>query len=516
MRESLLKSCTLVSTAVVNVDSFDLAIKRKFEQVERTREDMHLYQEECVEFLMKNSFSALFIDLGMGKTISSLTVIAELLESLSTDEKILVIGPVKVIADTWPTEVALWKHVAWMNYTIIRGEGSKHETPEQERERLARASTQLHFINREMVEWLVYFWKGAWPYRIVFVDESSSFKDHTSKRFEALAKVRNSTGLITRLHIMTATPAAETYVHLFPQIYLLDRGARLGKNITAYRNEHFIYNKYKMKYVIRPSSEETILRTLADICLVMKKKDYLNPAEPTVQLHRVKLDAPHLDLIKELERKFIVTLPDGTEIEAKTAAMLSSMMLQMASGTVYETLLVEDFDTDDLKKVKKVHHIHDHKIKALKEIVEEAQTQGTPLLVAYHFQSSLAKLRKAFPKATVMDKEGKCIKAWNAGKFPIMFIHPQSAGHGLNLQYGGHILIFFDLIYSLENYLQTIGRLDRQGQKNPVLVKMLVAEGTRDEIVAKALFEKKDAQEKLFAILKRLIAKWKKKQALLK
>ena len=314
---------------------------------------------------------------------------------------------------------------------------------------------------------------------------------------------------------MTATPAAETYVHLFPQIYLLDRGERLGKNITAYRNEHFIYNKYKMKYIIRPSSEEAILKTLADICLVMKKKDYLKSTEPTVQLHRVKLDAPHLELIKELERKFIVTLPDGTEIEAKTAAMLSSMMLQMASGTVYETLLVEDFETDDLKKVKKVHHIHDHKIKALKEIVEEAQTQGTPLLVAYHFQSSLAKLRKAFPKATVMDKEGKCIKPWNAGKIPVMFIHPQSAGHGLNLQHGGHILIFYDLIYSLENYLQTIGRLDRQGQKNPVLVKMLVAEGTRDEIVAKALFEKKDAQEKLFTILKRLIAKWKKDRALL-
>lgn len=494
------------------MDHFDLAIRRRFDAAIRDRSDMHFYQEECVEFMLANPFSAVFIDLGMGKTVSSLTVIADLISNLDT-EKVLVIGPVKVVTDTWPTEVEQWRHVAWLNWTLIRAEGGDAGQNELERERLARLPTSVHFINREMVEWLVYFWKDKWPYRTVFIDESSSFKDHKSNRFKALAKVRNTDGLIDRLHILTATPAAENYIHLFPQIWLLDRGQRLGKNITAYREEHFTYNKWSMKWKIRPGSEETILKSIADISIVMKKKDYLKSAEPTIVHHKVRLDAKQLELIGKLERDFLIRLPDGTEIEAKTAAMMSSMLLQMASGTVYETMLVEDFETDDLKKVKKVHNIHDHKIATLKEIVEEVQTQGTTLLVAYHFQSSLAKLRKAFPKATVMDKDGKCIKDWNAGKIPMLLIHPQSAGHGLNLQHGGHTLVFYDMIYSLENYLQTIGRLDRQGQLNPVTVIMLIAEGTRDELVAGLLKEKQDAQEALFRILKRLIAKLRKERA---
>ena len=347
----------------------------------------------------------------------------------------------------------------------------------------------------------------------MFIDESSSFKDHASKRFEALAKVRNTPGLIERLHIFTATPAAESYIGLFPQIYLLDRGQRLGKNITTYRERYFTYNKYSMKYTLRPGAEEEILSKIADITLVMKKKDYLPTAEPTVIQHKVILAPAQRELLKTLERDFIITLPDGTELEARTAAILSSMLLQMASGCVYETLLLEDWETDDLKKVKKVHQLHDHKIEALKEIAEEAANEGKPLLVAYHFQSSLAKLTKAFPKAVVMDKAGKCIKPWNAGKIPMLLIHPQSAGHGLNLQYGGSTLIFYDLIWSLENYLQTIGRLDRQGQVNPVLVILLVAAGTRDEMVAECLAAKEDAQDKFFAILKQKIRNWRAMQA---
>ncbi len=481
------------------MDAFDLAIRQRFANVERGPEDMHGYQDECVEFGMGKPFSAFFIDMGLGKTVSSLTIIARLLLETFDDDMTLVVGPLRVVTDTWPTEIELWRHTAWMSYTLIRDDGKI------KREDLALQRTSVHFINREQLEWLVYFWKDAWPYRRVFVDESSSLKDHTSKRFKALAKVRNTPGLITRLHILTATPAAETYLHLFAQMYLLDLGHRLGKNITTYRSRYFTYNQYKRKYKLRPGGEEDILAKIADICLVQKAKDHLSRAEPTIIQRKVGLEPAQLTLIKKLEKDFIVTLTDGTEIEAKTAAILSSMLLQMASGSLYETLLVEDFDTDDLKKVKKVHNIHDHKIEALKEIYEEAQAQGEPLLVAYYFQSSLAKLHKAFPKATVMDKDGKCIKPWNTGKIPMLLIHPQSAGHGLNLQHGGHMLVFFDLIYSLENYLQTIGRIDRQGQKNPVIVQLLIAEGTRDEDVAAALVQKQDAQEMLFVILKRLI-----------
>lgn len=780
------------------MDRFDLAVKRRFRHVELEQFEMHGYQSDlAVPFLRQNPFSALFVDMGLGKTVSSLTVIAELVCDLicESDGKVLIVAPLRVAVDTWPTEIATWRHTAWMNHVVIRDDGKITK------EELARSSATVHIINREQLEWLVYFWKDKWPYRTVFLDECfvsgtlvetstgerpiqticvgdlvktpygnlpvervirksttsitivrledgreirctathrfftdigwveaqnlnqrrvygqsdieaqelqalrrsvldlevapsvlqsfvrqtrpmgqrsngsharffgenqpiktrshsleqghpmagrdseedgcakprtlhvhsrrqrsgdeqgragldtnliarlglqlrrcvgcalgwlsdalqnrlrmapfdagyrsgrrkscihspsesrseedvetfgtrvdsvsseqcasevdvydltvkgapfyfagrtlvhncSSFKDHNSLRFKALAKVRRTPGLITRLHGLTATPAAESYIHLFAQIYLLDLGERLGKNITAYREEYFNYNRYSMKYSLRLGAEEKILAKIADLCLVMKANDYLPRKAPTVIRHRVQLDQRQLDLIKSLEKNFLMTLADGTEIEAKTAAMMSSMLLQMASGSVYETLLVEDWETDDLKKVKKVHHLHDHKIDALKEMFEEAKMSGEPLMVAYHFQSSLAKLRKAFPKAVAMDKAGKCIKAWNAGKIPMLLIHPQSGGHGLNLQRGpGRTLIFFDLIYSLEYYLQLIGRLDRQGQMGAVIVKLLIAEGTRDELVAECLIKKEDAQETLFKILKRLIAEFRRMRA---
>lgn len=490
------------------MDRFDLSIRQRFAEVKRERSAMHPFQSDlAVPFLRDNPFSGLFMDMGLGKSISALTIISELLGEFVDDDPVLVIGPLRVICDTWPTEIAAWRHTAWMNHVVLRDDGKIRK------EDLARSKASIHLINREQVDWLVYFHRESWPYRKVFIDESSSFKDHASKRFEALAKVRRTPGLIDRLHIFTATPAAESYIGLFPQIYLLDRGERLGKNITAYRERYFTYNKYSMKYTLRPGAEEEILSKIADITLVMKKKDYLPTAEPTVIQHKVILAPAQRELLKTLERDFIITLPDGTELEARTAAILSSMLLQMASGCVYETLLLEDWETDDLKKVKKVHQLHDHKIEALKEIAEEAENEGKPLLVAYHFQSSLAKLTKAFPKAVVMDKAGKCIKPWNAGKIPMLLIHPQSAGHGLNLQYGGSTLIFYDLIWSLENYLQTIGRLDRQGQVNPVLVILLVAAGTRDEMVAECLAAKEDAQDKFFAILKQKIRNWRAMQA---
>lgn len=483
------------------MDAIDTRIAAKFAAVERGRDAMHGYQSDlAVPFMREHPMSLICLDLGLGKTVSSLTVIADLIAE-NIGEKILVIAPLRVATDTWPSEIGTWQHLAWMNHCLIRDDGRRSK------EECVCDPASIHIINREQVEWLVYFWKDLWPYRTVIIDESSSFKDHNSKRFKALAKVRRTPGLIRRMHLLTATPAAETYEHLWAQVYLLDLGERFGKGITRYRDTYFNYNKYSMKYKLREGQEEVILGLIADITLVMKSKDYLPRTEPTVIQRKVRLSQKQLDLVKALERDFLMTLPDGTELEAKTAAMLAGMLLQMASGSVYETKLEGDWETEDLKKVKKVHHLHNHKIDTLKEMYEEAQTQGEPLLVAYFFQSSLAMLKKAFPKATVMDKEGKCIKPWNAGKIPLLFIHPMSAGHGLNLQHGGHILIFFDLIYSLEYYLQTIGRLDRQGQKNPVIVEMLVAEGTRDELVAECLRNKQDAQEKMFTTLKRMIKK---------
>lgn len=534
--------------------SFDERIKAKFALVELEREQMHDYQTDiALPFLRANPFSALFIDMGMGKTVTCSTLIAELLSEFAAN-KILVIGPLRVMTDTWPSEFLKWRHLAPFNFTLIREDdddprikeaarkdraiaeerswdrdvmsaqgssiattlerlGATHETQmrHQIRAELASGRTSIHFINREQLEWLVNLHGARWPYRTVIIDESSSFKDHRTERFKALAKVRRTPGLITRLHILTATPAAETYEHLFAQIYLLDLGKRLGKNITNYREMYFTYNRWSMKWKLRPDAEEDILDKIKDICLVLKAEDYLDVAKPNIVPRYIHLSDRVMGLYEKLSTDFLVTLDDGTEIEAETAAALSSKLLQLASGVLYETRLEEDWDTDDFKKVKKVHHIHDDKILTLKEISEELQ--GNPLLVVYHFKSSLDRLKKAFPKAVVMDKDGKCIKPWNAGKIPMLLVHPQSAGHGLNLQHGGHNMVFFDIPWSLENYLQVIGRLARQGQKYHVLVQVLLAKGTLDELVFLALQAKEDAQAKLFSLLKLLIRKMRKGDA---
>lgn len=532
--------------------SLDDYIRAKFANVIRGPDDMHPYQDEGFKFLRDNPFSHLFIDLGLGKTVTSLTLIAWLLRE-PTNEKILVVGPVRVMTDTWPTEIGLWEHLAHMNYTLIRESdkdprltparardrkqeferafdrdmlkskglseaeiqealGPTHETLERHaiRADLARSPTNIHFINKEQLEWLVNFYKGKWPYRTVIIDEVSLFKDHSTHVFKALAKVRRTPGLITRLHGLTATFAAESIEHVWTLIYLLDLGDRLGKNITAFRNQWFTHNKWTRKYEPRPNAEEEILGKISDVCLVMKAKDYLKMDEPLVIRKPVVLAAHEMAIYRELETELVVSIGDSV-IEAETAAGLTGKLTQIASGVLYETTMEGDFEVEDLVKVTKVHHIHDHKIETLREIRDSLP--GKTLLVAYHFKSSLARLKKAFPKAVVMDKDGKCVKDWNAGKIPMLLIHPKSGGHGLNLQHGGHNLVFFDLTWSLELYLQLVGRLARQGQKYPVVVQLLTAIGTIDELICEGLVNKELTQEKLFSILKSLIKRLMRRKA---
>lgn len=535
------------------MSEFDAIMQAKFAEVELEREQMHVYQRDiALPFLLANPFSALFVDMGLGKTVTTATAIVDLILDGHIG-KILVIGPMRVMTDTWPTEFKTWRHTAAFTPTLIREDDDdprikqaqridRKNTPERQwqreslemqgcteaeilqtlgpteetktritiREELARSRSTIHFINREQVEWLVNFHREKWPYRTVIIDESSSFKDHTTERFQALKKVRQTPGLITRLHLLTATPAAETYEHLWPQIWLLDLGKRLGKNITKYRNDYFTHNPYERKYKLREGCEEQILDKLKDICLVMQAKDYLKVEEPTIVKRGIHLSSSVMALYETMKKELLVTLPDGTVIEAETAAALSSKLLQMASGVLYETYDLLDDETQDMQKVKRVHRLHDAKLETLKEIVEGLQ--GSPVMVAYHFKSSLDRLKKAFPKAVVMDKDGKCVKPWNAGKIPMLLIHPQSGGHGLNLQKGpGHNIVFFDLVWSLELWLQLIGRLARQGQKNPVLVQVIAAIGTLDEVVFDALLSKTDAQSKLFSILKKLTLAYRKK-----
>lgn len=809
------------------IDAFDRRIRAKFANVLRTREDMHDYQGVAVEFARRNPFSALFLDLGLGKSISMLTLIVDLLNEFKYD-KVLVIGPMRVATQTWPNEIAEWRHTAHLNYSVIQVGDDNPAVAEAGRQARSKArlegkgaaevatagnvaiagckqalriaaatsSASVHIISRDWIEWLVEYYGPKWPYRMVVIDECfvagtlistnnglraidtleigdlvktpygcrpiskvirktteslikitlsngaviectanhrfltdigwcnaselndrilyddsddatlcvralwgsildmeissdilqsilpnqrplgtearcndrsceerhagqtptsnleqrralvrgsesqttsrlkqgaiyecswrqryrddetrildfssayprmasrisnphgwtysglsdmlqgglclagkdallgsgwrksqlverqsprckedpsvsgqrvvsiesvecrggrdvfdlsvegapfyyaggclvhncTSFKDHKTARFKALAKVRNHPGLIERIHLLTATPAAESYAHLFAQMFLLDGGERFGKKITPFLDEFFTLNRYTRTYKLRPNAEEQILAKIADICLVMKAKDHLKLAEPQIIRRPITLGDKEMALYDKMASDFVVTLPDGSEVEAETAAALSAKLLQMASGVLYETYLDQDIETEDFKKIKKVHHIHDHKVDELRQIVEDAE--GSPILVAYHWKSSLARLQKAFPQAVVMDRDGKCVKPWNSGKIPMLLMHPQSGGHGLNLQHGGHILVIFDLFHSLELFLQLVGRLARQGQKHPVLVYMLTAVGTVDEAVASALKAKEDAQDKMFAMLRRLIARLKRK-----
>lgn len=515
-------------------------LKDRFANVKLKRSHMHAYQSElAVPFLKENPFSALFVGLGLGKTIISLTLLSDLMDNFEF-EKCLVIGPLRVVNQTWPTEVGLWEHVACLSWAHIRDEDLKEAVrkagqearapivaaakaeairqgfdpdldPISTREiindyvkankakidkarRLAsrkeirkaslRNPSSIHFINREQIQFLVEAWGRDWPYDCVIIDESSAFKDSSTKRFKALTAVRP---YIKRMHQLTATPAAETYEHLFAQMYLLDGGKRLGQRITHYRDRYFVKSYNGFSYKLRPDADKEIAAKISDICLTLKSEDYLDMKEPVFNPRYVTLDAEQRELYRQFEKDYLIELNDGTVIEAETAAALSSKLLQLASGSIY--------DAD-----KNTHPIHNQKIEELQQIVEEAQ--GRPLLVAYWFKSSLERLKQAFPHAVVMDADGKAVEPWNKGKIQMLLMHPQGAGHGLNLQYGGHHLVFFDIPWSLELYQQTIGRLDRQGQKELVVLHHIITKGTVDETVVEALRTKADLQEALFQYLK--------------
>ena len=468
----------------------------------RGPEDLHDYQRTLVDFLLEHPKSAAFVDLGLGKTVSALTVFDRLAQNFAFN-KCLVIAPIRVARQTWPTELRKWRHLAGYDYSLIRGEDDDPEViaakakdrpaVKEDLRRLALASSApLHIINREMIDWLVdrCVERRSWPYDFVVIDESSSFKDHSSQRFKALAAMVKK-DRIKRMHQLTATPVSENYLGLFAQVFLLDGGKRFGKTITHYRETYFTQNPYNYTFKIRPGAEEEITEKIADITIVQRAKDHLDIDEPTIVPRPVRLNPKERALYEKLEKDALAEMADGTVIEAVNAGALNSKLTQMASGAVYDA-------------EGNVHAIHDQKIEELKQIIDEAR--GRPILVGYWYRSSLARLQKAFPKATVMDRLGKVVKPWNDGKIPLLFGHPAGMAHGLNMQEGpGHLIAFFDIPWSYELYRQFIGRLARQGQANPVRVFVIQAEGTVDtDAIVPALNLKEDAQERLFARLQRL------------
>jgi hypothetical protein len=365
---------------------------------------------------------------------------------------------------------------------------------EDKRRAQALEDTPLHIINVERIEWLVEFWKERWkthrerwPYDTIIIDESTKFGVHNTLRFKALKKVRKR---IKRLHELTASPASEGYMKLFAQIFLLDQGERLGRNITAFRDRYYTQNPYTKKWILNAGADEKIGNKIADLGLVLKAEDYryVLGGEDWIPLKRkIKLSSDLMEIYWRFEETMFLHY-DTEEIEALNGGALVNKLLQFAAGAVYN-------------ESKKVVAIHDEKIEALRELKEELGDE--PLMVCYWFKSSLDRLRKAFPKAVVMDKAGKCIKPWNEGKIDMLLINPGSAAHGLNMQKGpGHDIAFFDLVWSRELYEQVIGRVSRQGQRQLVRVHHLLVVGSADELVYDTLVDKGEGQERLFNFIR--------------
>jgi len=406
-----------------------------------------------------------------GKTVITLTAIAQLHEDFAIG-KVLVIAPLRVAQTVWATEAQKWDHTKHLRVSKILGDYG---------ERMAglNATADVYVTNRENVAWLVSELRGKWPFDMVVIDELSSFKNRASERFKALRRVLP---MIHRLVGLTGTPAPNGLMDLWSQINLLDQGERLGRTLTAYRdaffspgrrNGHIVYN-----WVPKPFAEEEIMSRLEGLCVSMKSSNHLDMPECVYNQVPVVLEDTAMAYYKEMEKEQIIELR-GEEITAANAAAVAGKLMQMTGGAVYD-------EHGGHMKMSKA------KLDALEEIIESAQ--GKPVLVFYQFRHELPRLLERFPQAVAL-KDAKDVERWNEGRIPVLLAHPASAGHGLNLQRGGHIMVWYTLTWNLEHYQQACKRLHRQGQKNTVIIHHLVAKDTIDEQIMRVLEGKASIQD---------------------
>jgi SNF2 family DNA or RNA helicase len=413
--------------------------------------------------------------MGLGKSVIALTAASDMLDEFLIN-KVLVIAPLRVSNTVWKQEAKKWEHLEHLNIAIATG-SAKNRIQNLE------SSADIHVINRENVDWLVRTQKWKWD--MVIVDESSSFKSMKSKRFRALRKV---TKYMKSVILLTGTPSPNGIVDLWSQIYLIDQGARIGKTMGNFR-QRFLHPAGYMSYSWEPNegADIEIQELIKDVCITMSSEDYLELPERINLNEYIDLPPDVREQYKELEKEFLLVLEEG-DIEALSAATLGNKLLQMCNGAVYDSEGV-------------AHTIHDLKIKALKEIIEDNPNES--FLVAYNYRSDHVRLSKAFPQGVSLGREGVEIEEWNKGKIKLMFAHPASAGHGLNLQKGGSSIVWFGLNWSLELYEQFNARLHRQGQDKPVKVTHLIAKDGIDEKVMKALRGKAKTQRDLLEYLKK-------------
>ena len=450
------------------------------------------HQEIAMKFLREHNRGCLFLDMGLGKTVTALTVAKELLDDFFID-KVLVIAPKRVAEDTWSREAAKWDHLKDLRISKVLGNL-------KQRKAALETDAEIYVINRENTQWLVEYLNGKWPFDLVIIDELSSFKSAKSKRFRTLRRVIRGSGYVWGL---TGTPASNGYMDLWAEIFLIDNGERLCKTLTKYRMAYFNPGRRRgnivYEYYLKPGAKQLIDKKLSDICLSMSKEDWLQLPPIIYNKVTVYMSEDEREVYEEFKkekvlpifRNAVVSLGDmESAIVADTAAVLSGKLLQMANGSVYD-------DKDG------VFHLHDRKLDALEDIVDTSN--GQPVLVFYCYKHDLDRIRDRFKEAVLL-KGPNDIDRWNNGEIQMLLCHPASAGYGINLQQGSHIIVWFGLPYSLEQYQQSNARLHRQGQEKTVIVHHIICDDTLDEKVLDVLQKKDATQRSLLEALKRYFA----------
>lgn len=438
----------------------------------------HNYQKTAYDRILETKRIGLFLEMGLGKTVVTLTAIDTLMYEWFEVSRVLVIAPKRVAEDTWGRESEKWDHLRHLTISKILGD-------RKQREYGRKADADIYVINRENVKWLVDVCRKErhWPYDMVVIDELSSFKSNQSQRFKALRTVMP---LVKRVVGLTGTPTPNGYMDLWPEIYLLDAGQRLERTIGAYREKYFVpgmRNGYTVfNWNLREGADRIIQKKIEDICVSMKAEDYLAMPERIDNRVEVTLSPAELRTYRQLEKEKILEISEDSAVVAPSAAAIANKLLQLANGSVYDN-------------AGRIIHIHERKLDALEEILDCNQE---PVLVFYNFKHDLEALKERFKELhpRILDT-GRDIEEWNEGNIRLLLAHPASVGHGLNIQAGGHIIVWYGLTWSLELYQQANARLYRQGQKHAVIIHHLITKGSIDEDVMRVLAGKGDMQSAL-------------------
>lgn len=450
----------------------------------RDRSALRPYQTYLADLIEEKECLLLAVEMGLGKTAATLTAIRRLLD-FGEVTRVLIIAPLRVANDTWPDEIEAWSHARLLTYEVLTG------SDEQRRQRAARPA-DIHIVNRENVPWLVEHLGEAWPYDMVVWDESSGLKSWKKRtpnksltRFGAMAKARKH---VKRFVELTGTPSPNGIIDLGGQIYMLDGGQRLGTSRSAYEKRWFEADYMGWNLKPRPNAEKEIMGLISDVMVGLRAEDYI--AMPEVIMNTVHVDLPP-KVMKEYRQFERTLVADAYDVEAVSRGVLTNKLLQFANGSLYQE---GEVDPVTLRRKRGPDvPVHEEKLKALDSIIEEAA--GENILLAYSFRFDLARIRKRYPSAVVFDEEPDAVKLWNAGKIRLLLAHPASVGHGLNLQHGGHIAVWYGMTWSLELYQQFNKRLPRPGQLHPVVIHHIIARDTMDETALTVMSNKEATQD---------------------